>query len=172
MPDAGGSWNLTEAIITQWRTAGLDARFRAYWPDPDSRYEVLQDGDEARPNTPSPYCMFAQFEGTPIERSSGKTASTLREIIAVPVTFRVHAQNTTGSRALSGKEIARNLIKLVAEAYDTPALTVPEPDAHLQTIREGDQPAREGDLEWSWTLRYTFILDREAQRPAYHGSAQ
>jgi len=165
MPETRGSWTLHEAVVCRWEDANLDITFRSYWPvTTETRYNPLHD-TEARPTPPGPYCEYEINEGTIDGHNSGKAADEEGQYVRIPVEFRIHAKSTS---TRSGKAIARDLAKKVAEAFDPGNLFGPLPikdDAHHTTHRGTDFPIREGDTEWSWTLQYDIVLEAEYDSP-------
>lgn len=165
MPEVRGSWTLDEAIVHRWDDADLDEEFRALWPvTTETRYGTLHD-TEARPTPPGPYCVYELLEGSIDSRDSGKFGDTENHLINIPLQFRIHAKSTGTS---SGKIIARDLAKKVAEAFDAGNLFGPlaiSPDAHFSTMRESDFSVRGDDTEWNWVLQYDVILDAEYDSP-------
>lgn len=165
-----GSWTIDEGVKRRWDEKSLDDRFREWWPtDPtsadDSHYPVLHD-EEARPTPPGPYCVYEKSEGSTQQRHSGKTSITENEILVVPVMFRIHAKSgmfSGGTR--SGKDVAKELAKHVAVAFDQSAGPLDiAPDRHVKTLRQSDFDVREGDTEWVWVLRYDIEVDAEYDR--------
>lgn len=57
MAETRGSWTIDEGIAARWDASGLDATFRAEWDDSQADYQPLND-EEARPQTPTPYCVY------------------------------------------------------------------------------------------------------------------
>lgn len=159
MADTRGSWNLIEALMTQWQARGLDAEFRAYWEDPTDTSRLAIHDMEARPDTPpDAYCLFMVENPVPVQRESGDGGDTYRREEMYRVTFQVFAKSSQ-SLGKSGKRIARDLITLVAAAFDPQNILDMTPDCHIKTERAGDFSRREDDQEWSWTLAYELHLD-------------
>lgn len=154
-----GSWALDQAIEKRWYDRNLDERFKAEWPDPtNNRYETIHD-QEARPTPPGPYCVYTINPPAIVGHSTGSDEIHEEiQYLEFVVEFVIHAANKPGR---SAKKIAVDLAKHVADAYDPKRpLVYPELDiGEIYTIRDADFQTREGDAEWSWTLRYRFMLD-------------
>lgn len=165
-----GNWNTHDAVTLRWNEAGLDHAFRSYWAEPtNTNYKPRQEGPEARPNPPGAYCVVEISEPRKLNSETGKTATTYIDRVAVDLSFRVHAF-TRSDLKKSGKQIAKELIKKVAAAYDGRPLGITEDTdehRHVQTLRGPDVCTQEGDTEWSWSLLFTVVMDWTFDRPTY-----
>jgi hypothetical protein len=146
---ARGSWSVAEAVKKRWDSKSLEDQFRALWGDKrdDPRWLALND-TEARPETPTPYCIYEQGESRPRTNMTGKTASTSQQIQDVPIQFTVYGRTKTQ---------AKDFAKLVAGAFDKADLDMQD-DALVTIIRGSDFSARADDKTWSWTIQYTVRL--------------
>ena len=157
MAETRGSWTIDEGIAARWDASGLDATFRAEWDDSQADYQPLND-EEARPQTPTPYCVYEK--GTPniVEHHTGAASGgEHQQIQEIPIQFTIHAQSTASE---SGKLIAKRMAKEVMTAFDpgTDILTI-DPDCHIITYRGPDFDVRTGDEEWAWVILYDILID-------------
>ena len=156
-----GSWTVDEAVVSQWKAAGLDAAFRAQWVSPaDTSYFPLHH-EQAEPEPPGPYAVYTLGQPTRVAGMSGLTSDEERELLDYPLTITIHAK-TTGTT--SGKLIARDLAKQVIAAFDPgQALEICD-DAWVQTRRGPDQAQRLGSDEWAWVCLFTIQVDAAYNR--------
>ena len=152
-----GSWTVDHGIARRWQREKLDAAFVAEWPGGvDSGYTPLND-QEARPETPFPYCVYEKGITRVVERHSGRDILTERAIYIVPITFTIHAKETVSR---SAKQVAEDFAKLVKTAYDvgTDLLDI-RPDCHLETYDSSDFDTSTGDGEHAWQLEFELLID-------------
>lgn len=153
-----GSWTLHEAIANRWDEKSLDADFKALWTvSNETRYPVLSE-KEAPANPPGPYCVFEIDPQNNLTHMSGVTKATENQFIPYIVQFTIHAKE---SSTLTAKQIAKNLAKLVATAFDDMTALDISPDAHVITVRQPDFGVREGEEEYLWVLQYLITIDAE-----------
>jgi len=157
MADTRGSWTIDEGIAAKWESAGLDTTFKNEWPAGNGAYQPLND-QEARPETPTPYCIYEKFDPIIIGHHTGsRSGSEHQQIQRIPVQFRIHAKTTSSE---SGKAIAKRMATAVMEAYDpgNDRISI-DPDCHLVVYRGPDFHTRLGDEEWVWVCMYDFLID-------------
>lgn len=157
MADVRGSWTVDEGIAARWKSSNLDAVFRAEWDAGNDGYLPLND-EEARPETPFPYCVYEKGEPDIVQHHTGAASGAdHQQIQRIPVQFTIHAKSTASE---SGKQIAKRMAVEVITAFDpgTDSLTM-TPDCHIITYRGPDFDVRTGDEEWAWVILYDLLID-------------
>lgn len=155
--------DLHKAIIKVWNDSALNATFRSYWKAADTtEFPVIHD-QEAGPAQPFPYCVFNQDSGSTISRMSNRIDKGRFEIYDVPWEFHVHSRSFVNVNK-SAKQIAIELVEDIIKVFgghptSIPVIPVLDNGAVLQSQYESDYGTRDGDEEWSWILRYRFLMD-------------
>lgn len=155
-----GIAELHNAIYSIWSTSDADAAVRTAWGG-TTGYPTLHDG-EATPGQPFPYVIFEIGSLSVTSRMSGREACKKQQIQDVPVTFRIHAEQSV---AKSAKEnaitIAEEVLKVFGGHPTTPPTAINDMTygAHLITQRLNEYGLRTGDTTYLWTIEYGFRLD-------------
>lgn len=151
-----GSWQFHEGVVKRWNDSGLNAKFKAYWRNPQNvEYQILQD-QEAKPTPPGPYCVYEIGEPVPVAHMTGrKKAHTENQLQNVPFQLRIHASEANGK---SGKKVAIELAKHVVAAFDDQFLDFGY-DTHVNTTKEVDFGTHEDDNEYLWVIPYLWLVD-------------
>lgn len=153
--------NLTKGVVAKWNASDLNELFSDYWvTDNPEDFPVLHD-QEATPAQPMPYCIFEQETSNTTARMTGHSVSEKHEIRQIPCRFTVHARKIGG---VSGKKIATSLIREITKVFGghpTVAGSVPTIDNGkvLLTQYQTDFGTRTGEEEYSWVVRYLFLVD-------------
>lgn len=167
-----GSRHLFAAIYSHWYAAGtgLDAAFKALRRSgltaAETALPTIHEG-EARPGTPLPYCVYSQTPGYVESRSSpgSADANTVgRHIRVADVTLRIHATATSSKTA---KDVAADLGDAVLQHFGgsdstsgaTLAIAAASAQGIIHAQYQSDWFFREGDDEWSFSIRYLFRVD-------------
>lgn len=150
-------------LMAVWDSSGIHDAILAYRNDAGQLHATIYEG-YAPPTSPFPYAVFEQGESRVLTRSTGARGDSNaqgRYIIEVPVTFRIHAQQ---SSAVSAKTIAAAIGELLLKQFggsDQTAAVELCLDAGAVLISQYDTDffVREGDTEWSYVLRFNFWID-------------
>lgn len=153
-------WNTNDAIERKWVAGGLDATFTATWPAGYADdYSALND-DEARPDTPTPYCVVYTGPDVRAEGDSGRPAEADRkqsERRQITIQFDVVADSKTQ---------ARTLAEAIADVFEPSGLDYAENcgDRFVRLWREFDAPKRGSGQVWTWILSYIVEVDADIPR--------
>jgi hypothetical protein len=158
-----GQADVCKALNAAWDASGLDAIFKALWPDPTStEYEVLHD-EEASPGQAYPYCVCGQLPGKTSARMCGGVGK-LCEVHGYTLMFTIHAKEIAGDDR-SVKEIAAYLAGKVMEVFGghptvSPTETISIDNGYvLPTSYQTDYAVRVDDAEYSWIVTYLMRTD-------------
>ena len=153
MADVRGTYLLDAAVAQRWEAAGLDGYFKAFWPAiKRGRFHVLND-QEARPETPFPYCIYDRIKPIIFGHSTGwASAAEEEQYIWSSVHFRIYSQQA-GSR--TAKAVVEQLTLAVKTVFDpgTPLLLMP-PDRHENTVVDGEHMERVDDETYLSVISY------------------
>lgn len=156
--------DLHAAIVEAWDAAGLDALFKALWPDSveATDFPALHD-QEATPGQPFPFCVLSETRGRTVARMSGGVDS-LQEVRDVSVAFNIHARRMAGD-ARSAKELAADLAEQVMMVFGGHPSVSPTARLelvngnHLLTQYQTDYCVRVGQDGYQWVIEYVFRID-------------
>jgi hypothetical protein len=164
----GGTWAVHVALSQRWTDAGLDAKFRAEWPDPADETRQPLGESEALGDTPVAYCIFeVEQPPVPLGHSAAGDGATEYKRQRVGVVFRVIAKRKDSGE--SGKSVAHRMQLLVAEAFDPSAglWPMPEgPDRLMRLDRASEWLVPKDQNTYEGGLRYElFVESRRGRRP-------
>lgn len=158
------SSDLQTGIVATWNASGLNERFRDYWRAGDlSEFPVLQDA-EAGAASPMPFCVWMTEQGTTTSKMSGSSSNGRREIREIPVIFTVQARNRE-DLGYTAKTIAAELVGFIMSVFGghptIPATPIGDlaNGGVLQAAYLNDYGVYTGEEEYSWAVRYSFMLD-------------
>ena len=161
---------LHKAIYQRWQSSGLDGFVKAYWSnDNRSRFITLNDTDAA-PGTPFPYCVYKQSATQVVDRMSQApetigTPAINRNILLVPWTFQIHAENIVSTE---GPMSAKAVVQLVSEQIlryfgGHPEFKAEKFDlavgCHVQSLVLGSYGGKTSDLTYEWNMQYGMVID-------------
>lgn len=155
------SYDLHKAIVKVWDDFSLDSVFNASWEESlRSKFLVLNDS-EAQPDQPWPYCVFSIVRSSTNSRSNGNGVNQVQEYRQTPLTFNVHARNTTTT---SGKRLAAEAAEEITQIFGGHSTVKPKEAAltqggvlNLQYLT--DYGVRTGTEEYQWVIEYMVHSD-------------
>jgi hypothetical protein len=151
-----GGWNVDEAVVSHWKTEGLDEAFRDEWDNStDTSYFPLNH-ETAEPEPPGPYAVYTISTPVIVATMSGKTSAEERQLLDYTLTIEVHCKSNSTT---SGKIRAWDLAKLVIAAFDPGKVLPVCDDEWVQTRRGPDNSLRLGEEEWAWVCMFTIQID-------------
>lgn len=154
-----------KAIVAAWDAGGLDAKFKALWPDPTSAEFVVLHDQEASPKQPLPYCVLNQLTGRTICRMSGG-ANKVREVRDHQFSFNVQATEVAGD-SRSSKQVAAYLAEEIMKVFGghptdaASALTLDNGNALLSEYQTdyGVRIDEFDDNRFTWVVSYVVRVD-------------
>lgn len=154
---------LHKAMIASW-DAQLDWEFKKYWSQSDREDFLALEDQEAAADQPFPFCIFEQFEGSTLERSTGPTSNEGRqETHELPWQFRVYAR-THDAGGDTAKDIAAHLAAEITKRYGghptvKPKTMLLDQGGVLLVQYDTDFGMRQGEEEHMWQVNYNVRLD-------------
>ena len=155
-----GSADIHKGVQTTWNNF-VHSSFEAHWGG-DLDHESLHD-QEGEQGFFGPFCVYELKPGNITDRMTAAVSAGRREIRDVPLEFRVHTKQTTGSPK-SAKQIAADLAAIVMQIFGGHPTIEPKPitldnGSVLIAQYQDDFGMKTGETEHSWHVNYILRID-------------
>lgn len=155
------SIDLHRGIVKLWEAEGLNDLFKSYWRSSGNDFPVIHD-QVASQGQPFPYCVFSQDPGSTTTRMTSSGPSGRMEQREIPFEFHIHARTLHSGE--TAKVLAARLAEEVMKLFGGHPTVIPKTPVldHGSVLRvqyQSDNGMRDGDQEWTWYVRYRFLVD-------------